>query len=244
MLNFEALLVLVTFVTGVTWVFDWRRRRRGHTGPVSWWVDFSRSVFPVILAVLVIRSFIIEPFRIPSGSMMPTLEAGDFIVVNKFGYGVRLPVVRQLLVPVGEPSRGDVAVFRYPVDPSQDYIKRVVGVPGDELSYQNKQLIVNGVPVPMEELGRWGADPDFHLREEQIGEHWHQLLIHDRAGDRDFVFEVPEDHFFVMGDNRDRSSDSRFWGPVHRDHFVGEAFMIWMSWNGGINWGRLGNRIH
>lgn len=243
MINFEAVLVLVTLLTGVTWAFDKRRRRRGYTGGMSWWVDFSRSVFPVILAVLVIRSFIIEPFRIPSGSMMPTLEAGDFIVVNKFGYGLRLPVGRQLIVPMGNPERGDVAVFRYPVDPSQDYIKRVVGLPGDELVYRNKQLSINGEPVPTKALGRWQGDPEFLLREEQIGEISHQLLVFDESGGREFSFEVPADHYFVMGDNRDRSSDSRFWGPVHRDHFVGEAFFIWMSWNGGINWGRLGQRI-
>lgn len=244
MINFEAVLVLVTLLTGVTWVVDWRRRRGGYTGPVSWWVDFSRSVFPVILAVLVIRSFIVEPFRIPSGSMLPTLEAGDFIVVNKFGYGLRLPVGRQLVVPVGDPARGDVAVFRYPVDPSQDYIKRVVGVPGDQLVYRDKALTINGETVPVEELGRWSEDADFLLRQERIGDQWHQLLIHAQSNAREFTFEVPADHFFVLGDNRDRSSDSRFWGPVHRDHFVGEAFLIWMSWNGGINWGRLGNRIH
>ncbi len=243
MINFEAVLVLVTLLTGVTWAFDKRRRRRGHTGEPSWWVDFSRSVFPVILAVLVIRSFIIEPFRIPSGSMMPTLEAGDFIVVNKFGYGLRLPVGRQLVVPMGDPARGDVAVFRYPVDPSQDYIKRVVGLPGDELVYRNKQLSINGELVPTQEMGRWEGDPEFLLREEQIGETWHQLLVFGERAGREFSFEVPEDQYFVMGDNRDRSSDSRFWGPVHRDHFVGEAFLIWMSWNGGINWGRLGQRI-
>ena len=243
MMNFEAVLVLVTLLTGVTWVFDWRRRRRGYTGAVSWWVDFSRSVFPVIFAVLIIRSFIIEPFRIPSGSMMPTLEAGDFIVVNKFGYGLRLPVGRQLLVPMGDPERGDVAVFRYPVDPSQDYIKRVVALPGDELVYRNKQLSINGDPVPTKALGRWEGDPEFLLREEQIGKNWHQALVFNERGGRDFSFEVPENHYFVIGDNRDRSSDSRFWGPVPRDHFVGKAFFIWMSWNGGINWGRIGERI-
>ncbi len=244
MLDFELLLVLVTTVSGVIWIYDRLRRRwRAPGEKVSWLVDLGRSLFPVILIVLVIRSFVVEPFRIPSGSMLPTLEAGDFILVSKFGYGLRLPVTHDLVVPVGDPERGDVAVFRYPVEPSQDYIKRIIGMPGDTVSYIDKQLIINGDPLPVEALGRWSGDADFNQLRESINGDWHQALVHTRSPARDFSFTVPDDHYFVMGDNRDRSSDSRFWGPVPRDHLVGRAFFIWLSWNGGPNWSRIGNVI-
>lgn len=244
MLNFELLLVVLTVVSGLVWVFDrFQRKRRSPGAAVNWWVDLGRSLFPVILIVLVVRSFVIEPFRIPSGSMLPTLEVGDFIVVNKFGYGLRAPVTRDLLVPVGEPERGDVAVFRYPVDPSQDYIKRIVGLPGDEVTYFGKRLIINGEAVPVESLGGWQDRDSLRLFREQLGDDWHRVVIDDTAPDRGFSLTVPEDKFFVLGDNRDRSSDSRFWGPVPRDHMVGQAFFVWLSWDGGPNWSRMGRRI-
>lgn len=244
MLDFETLLVVLTGVTGVVWGWDrWRRRRRDPDARVSWWVDLARSLFPVILIVLVVRSFVVEPFRIPSGSMIPTLHVGDFILVNKFSYGLRLPVGHQLIVPLGDPERGDVVVFRYPRDPSQDYIKRIVGLPGDRLRYADKRLTINGEAVPVEALGSWHGDEAVRLFRERLGEQWHRGLVHRGARDRGFTYQVPEGHYFMMGDNRDRSSDSRIWGPVPRDHLVGEAFLIWMSWNGGINWGRLGEVI-
>ncbi len=244
MLDFELLLVVLTAVSGVIWVYDrFRRRHRAADAKVSWLVDLGRSLFPVILIVLVIRSFVVEPFRIPSGSMLPTLEAGDFILVSKFGYGLRLPVTHQLIAPIGDPERGDVAVFRYPVEPSQDYIKRIVGMPGDTIGYVNKRLVINGEPVPVESMGPWIEDADFTEFRERLGDGWHQALVHSQSSVRDFSFTVPEDHYFVMGDNRDRSSDSRFWGPVPRDHLVGRAFFIWLSWNGGPNWSRMGDVI-
>lgn len=243
-MDFETLLVVLTLLTGVIWGWDrWRRRHRDPEAKVSWWVDLARSLFPVILIVLIVRSFMVEPFRIPSGSMMPTLLSGDFILVNKFSYGLRLPVGHQLIVPVGDPERGDVVVFRYPRDPGQDYIKRIIGVPGDRLRYEDKRLHINGEAVPVESLGAFSGDEAVRLFRERIGEAWHRMLVHEGARDRDFTYEVPDGHYFMMGDNRDRSSDSRIWGPVPRDHLVGEAFLIWMSWNGGINWGRLGNVI-
>lgn len=244
MLDFEAIIVVVTLLSGVVWGFDrLRRRHRAADAGVSWWVDLGRSLFPVLLIVLIVRSFIVEPFRIPSGSMLPTLEAGDFILVNKFGYGLRLPVVHSLIAPVGDPDRGDVAVFRYPVEPAQDYIKRIIGLPGDRVSYQNKRLTINGEVLPTERLGDWGQDGSFELIREQIGDEWHEALIDQQSPARGFSYTVSQGEYFVMGDNRDRSSDSRFWGPVPRDHLVGKAFFIWLSWNGGPNWGRMGNVI-
>lgn len=244
MLDFEAIIVVVTLVSGVVWSFDrLRRRHRAADAKVSWWVDLGRSLFPVLLIVLIVRSFIVEPFRIPSGSMLPTLESGDFILVNKFGYGLRLPVAHTLIAPVGDPDRGDVAVFRYPVEPAQDYIKRIIGLPGDTVAYQNKRLTINGEVLPIERLGEWGPDDSFAVIREQIDADWHEALINQLSPARGFSYTVPEGEYFVMGDNRDRSSDSRFWGPVPRDHLVGRAFFIWLSWNGGPNWGRIGNVI-
>ncbi len=245
MLDFEFVLVLLTAVSGVIWGWDRWRRRRAHTthAPVSWWVDLGRSLFPVIIIVLVIRSFVVEPFRIPSGSMLPTLEAGDFILVNKFGYGLRAPVGHQLIMPIGEPERGDVAVFRYPRDPGQDYIKRIIGLPGDEIVYLNKRLRINGEVLPVERLGPWSTDASFARLREQIDGDWHAVLTHAQSSNPGFSLTVPAGEFFVMGDNRDRSSDSRFWGTVPRDHLVGKAFFIWLSWNGGPNFERIGTII-
>jgi len=251
--DFELMLVILTTVTGIVWAWDlWRRR--GAEQPVSqqqvaWWVDLSRSLFPVILAVLVIRSFLFEPFRIPSGSMIPTLYNGDFILVNKFTYGLRLPVIHTKILPLGEPARGDVVVFRYPLDPSQDYIKRVIGLPGDVIAYRNKQIFVNGEPVALQPLGRYtGPDQDGPavLLREMLDGVEHPIVLHADAEDRRFEYRVPAGHYFVMGDNRDRSSDSRFWGPVPESNLVGKAFLVWMSWSPEafrINWERIGDRI-
>ncbi|HEX5514749.1 MAG TPA: signal peptidase I [Gammaproteobacteria bacterium] len=255
--DFELLLVILTAITGVVWGWDkWRSRgverqtaeEAAPTG-LAWWTDLARSLFPVILAVLVIRSFLFEPFRIPSGSMIPTLFNGDFILVNKFSYGVRLPVLHKEIVNLGRPERGDVIVFRYPLNPAQDYIKRVIGLPGDKIVYRNKQLYVNGDPVRQLDLGRYigpEQEADALLRREWLGDAVHPIVLHTDSPDRDFSYVVPADSYFVMGDNRDRSSDSRFWGPVPAQNLVGRAFLVWMSWNPdefGINWKRIGNRI-
>ena len=219
-----------------------------------WWLDWTAGLFPVILAVFVLRSFLFEPFKIPSGSMIPTLLIGDLILVNKFTYGVRLPVLNTKLTDGTPPQRGDVMVFRYPPKPSLDYIKRVVGVPGDEVAYLNKQLTINGQPV------KKAAVPDFFdedvMRyfkqyEETLGTHRHRLLNDDsrRAGLSEaevmefpnqqncrysvegVVCKVPEGHYFMMGDNRDNSQDSRYWGFVPDRNIVGKAFLIWMNFS-------------
>ena len=275
--DFPAIMVSAVFITGIIWALDallWAPKRRlaaeqltagGATGadedfsaakaavlkePVV--VEYARSLFPVILVVLLLRSFLVEPFRIPSGSMMPTLLVGDFILVNKFAYGIRLPVADTKIIDVGEPSRGDVMVFRYPKNPSVDYIKRVIGLPGDRIAYYNKQVFVNGVPAAQEMIEPYqgigagvamsGADV---LSEDLQGVH-HQILIDKNKGTLEGEFVVPDGHYFVMGDNRDNSNDSRYWGFVPEENLVGKAFMIWMNWDSqanGISWERIGNSI-
>jgi signal peptidase I len=274
--NFPAFLVLATLVTGLIWLLDAlllapRRRRlavadadgRVRPAPESVVVEYAKSFFPVILAVLLLRSFLVEPFRIPSGSMMPTLLVGDFILVNKFAYGLRWPVLDSKFLEIGDPQRGDVAVFRFPKDPSTDYIKRLVGVPGDTILYRNKTLYVNGAPVPQKEVGRYvgvgsGAGQTGYLEaQEDLTGREHDILVNPMAPDlppgcRVLAFgpiTVPEGHYFAMGDNRDNSNDSRCWGLVPDKNLVGKAFAIWMNWDGQrdgfpIDWGRLGTVVH
>ena len=215
-------------------------------------VEYARSFFPIILIVLLLRSFLMEPFRIPSGSMMPTLLVGDFILVNKYTYGIRLPVVNKKIIDMNAPQRGDVVVFRYPKDPSLDYIKRVVGLPGDRIGYVQKQVYVNGKPVEQEAKGSYtglGAGLSMsgaELRIERLGGAAHDILIVPNQASIEGEVKVPAGHYFVMGDNRDNSNDSRFWGFVPEENLVGKAFMIWMSWdsaNGGVGWNRIGMHV-
>ena len=207
-------------------------------------VDYSRSFFPVLLFVLVIRSFIFEPFRIPSGSMMPTLLQGDFIFVKKYAYGLRLPVTETKFVETGEPERGDVVVFRLPTDSNVNYIKRVIGLPGDTLRYERHTLTINGEEVPLtQHPDATALNPRFV---EQLGEREHEILITSPGYTRnDGVFVVPEGHYFVMGDNRDNSRDSRFIDSIPETHLVGEAVRIWMHMDGlsWPRWDRIGTKI-
>lgn len=217
-----------------------------------WWLDWTAGLFPVIIAVFFLRSFLFEPFKIPSGSMIPTLLVGDLILVNKFTYGIRLPVINTKITTGTSPQRGDVMVFRYPPKPSLDYIKRVVGVPGDTVAYVNKRLTVNGEPVATQALPEY-FDEDamryFKQYEEVFGLKKHRLLNDDRqpafvAGIEDFIgrdacrytvegvtCKVPEGHYFMMGDNRDNSLDSRYWGFVPEANIVGKAFFVWMNFS-------------
>lgn len=248
-INFPLLLVVLTGTAGVIWLIDaWffrarRQERYAQSGSRKsaedaadandpdqpWLAEVSRSFFPILLVVLVLRSFLVEPFQIPSGSMLPTLEVGDFILVNKFTYGLRVPVAHWEMVDFGDPERGDIMVFRYPMDPSMNYIKRVVGTPGDRIAYEGKQLYVNGDPVSSRFVASVGSDD---LHRETLGEHSFKALYAHRKTDPDAEgqWTVPEGHYFVMGDNRDNSRDSRYWGMVPDDHVVGEAFAIWMHW--------------
>jgi signal peptidase I len=271
--DFPALLVGATLFTGLAWALDAavlapRRRRRAAamvqggaaqdseqvagTLKEPTWIEYCKSFFPVILAVLLLRSFLVEPFRIPSGSMMPTLLVGDFILVNKFAYGIRLPVLHTKIVEVGEPQRGDVVVFRYPKDPSVDYIKRVIGVPGDTVRYTNKVVYINDEPVGQVPAGVYigkGSGVSMSgasVRREQLGEVRHEILVMPRTPGVEGEYLVGEDEYFVMGDNRDNSNDSRYWGTVPETNLVGKAFRIWMNWDsakGGIDWDRIGMKI-
>jgi signal peptidase I len=216
----------------------------------------------VIFAVLILRSFLVEPFRIPSNSMMPTLLTGDFILVNKFAYGLRLPMLNYKIVEIGNPQRGDVVVFKYPENPRIDYIKRVVGLPGDEINYRDKTIFVNGEPVIQLPVGSFSGEGSgiemtgAKQSLEHLGEINHVILTLFGAPDSPSNCQVlalgpimvPPNQYFVMGDNRDNSRDSRCWGFVPEDHFVGKAFAIWMHWDMARNgfpilWSRLGNGI-
>jgi signal peptidase I len=203
-------------------------------------VEYARSFLPVLIVVLVLRSFLVEPFQIPSSSMVPTLEVGDFILVNKFIYGIRLPVVRTKVIDVSEPQRGDVMVF-FPPDDPRYFIKRVIGLPGDEIRYKNKTLYINDEPVHKELLAELPVGrKEYRLYEEQMDgvKHTIKVNLHDRAMQRgivgdinDFAIEVEPGHYFMMGDNRDNSSDSRVWGMVPEQNIVGKAFAVWMHWD-------------
>ena len=271
--DFPALLVGATLFTGLAWALDAAflapRRRQKAAGLVQGgiaqdsdqvaitlkeptWIEYCKSFFPVILAVLLLRSFLVEPFRIPSGSMMPTLLVGDFILVNKFAYGIRLPVVNTKIIEIDEPERGDVVVFRYPKDPSVDYIKRVVGLPGDTVRYANKVVYVNGQPAGQVPAGVYlGKGSGVSMsgaskRREQLGDLQHDILVMPRTPGVQGEYVVAEDEYFVMGDNRDNSNDSRYWGTVPEENLVGKAFRIWMNWdsaNGGVDWDRIGMKI-
>ena len=261
-MNFALLLFSLLVVTGVVSAMDLvyfgKHRAAGTKEP--WWIEYPKSFFPVILIVFLLRSFLVEPFKIPSGSMIPTLLVGDFILVNKYTYGIRLPVINKKIVDINEPARGDVMVFRYPDDPSVDYIKRVVGLPGDKVTYANKRLAINGREVPLKEAG------DFLLKDkieylkqytETLGTVEHPILVDmsDAGGvpyvkqfpqrenciynNSGFMCTVPAGHYFMMGDNRDNSSDSRVWGFVPEANIVGKAFFIWFNFSELRRFGRF-----
>ena len=273
-IDLELILVIGVLLTGGVWWLDkvWlgparRKKVMEEANPATrpkngasvrkpykdpWYVEYSRSFFPVLLIVLILRSFLAEPFRIPSGSMMPTLLVGDFILVNKFAYGLRLPVLNTKIWGAGEPNRGDVAVFRFPKNPSDDYIKRIVGLPGDHIAYYDKVLYINGEPMKQLPVGRYeGVGSGSVMNGAQVNEEVLEQVNHDILikGDQLNVegeYVVPPKHYFVLGDNRDNSNDSRFWGFVPEEYLVGKAFIIWLNWDikGGVfDIARIGNRI-
>ncbi len=263
--DFSALLVFLTFLSGIIWLLDSlffaaKRNNQKKTAvkddaegseelKLPLIVEYAKSFFPVFFIVLILRSFIFEPFKIPSGSMMPTLLIGDFILVNKYDYGLRLPVVHYKIIKNKTPARGDIVVFRYPEDPSIPFIKRIVGLPGDKVSYYNKTLYINDVSVTQVLNGRYNAYGSgfmmdgASLRVENLEDVKHEILVSPNRSSQELETVVPEGQYFVLGDNRDNSKDSRYWGFVPDENLVGRAFMIWMNWdgeNGGIDFKRIG----
>lgn len=272
-MDFSLIMFIALVITGMIWgvdslLFAPRRRRRiaelrqaevasdtiekAAREPLL--VEYSRAFFPVILLVFLLRSFLIEPFRIPSGSMLPSLLIGDFILVNKFTYGLRLPILNHKVRDIGEPHRGDIVVFRFPANPSDNYIKRVVGLPGDRIKYKEKELYVNGklmerVEFPDSFMYRDSSEREIQAKQyrENLNGVEHAILLSADRQQEPMEFVVPAAHYFVMGDNRDYSNDSRYWGYVPEKNLVGKAFLIWFSWDaangGGVNWSRIGSKI-
>jgi signal peptidase I len=255
-MNFALVMFILLAVMGGIWLVDklFFLKRRAKEAKEPWWVAYSKSFFPVILAVFLLRSFLVEPFKIPSGSMIPTLLVGDFILVNKYTYGIRLPILNIKIADISQPQRGDVMVFRFPMDTSTDFIKRVIAIPGDKISYKNKQISINGHAIEMTSKG----DYDYvesglnyikaERYEERLGDSLHSILVDPNRpvislmGVKQFPFigncaynvegftcTVPEKHYFMLGDNRDSSHDSRYWGFVPEQNIVGKAMLIW--WN-------------
>ncbi|MCG8380242.1 MAG: signal peptidase I [Proteobacteria bacterium] len=269
--DFAALLVFLTFVSGFIWLFDslffapGRRADQSLSDKATTTandekeepklpllVEYAKSFFPIFLIVLILRSFIFEPFKIPSASMMPTLLIGDFILVNKYDYGLRLPVLHTKFWENKKPERGDIVVFRSPKNPAIPFIKRVVGLPGDKIAYYDKTLYINDISVTQILNGRYNAVgagkgmDGVSLRLENLGNIQHEILIDPDRRSQELETRVPESHYFVLGDNRDNSRDSRFWGFVPDENLVGRAFMIWMNWdgkNGGVDFSRIGTMI-
>ncbi|NKB37005.1 MAG: signal peptidase I [Gammaproteobacteria bacterium] len=272
--DFSALLVLLTFASGLIWGIDslfYAKARRSdenkqgiaekedHQIPEPLLVDYARSFFPVFFIVLILRSFLFEPFRIPSASMMPTLMIGDFILVNKYEYGIRLPVLNNKIIKNKTPQRGDIIVFRYPEDPRIPFIKRVVGVPGDKIAYFNKTLYINGVADGQKNISVYQDDGPgwqmngWQLLSTQTGEIEHEILHNHHSPSKTVEEIVPEGHYFVLGDNRDNSKDSRFWGFVPDENLMGRAIYIWMNWSNtrwwhipswDVEWSRVGIPIN
>lgn len=273
-INFELILVLIVLLTGVICLIDvsYFARKRHHaemqltTTPdilqraklekqatMSKLVEYSRAFFPVLLLVLLIRSFLVEPFRIPSGSLEPTLIPGDFILTNKFAYGLRLPVLHDKIFNIGEPKVGQIFVFRSPPNTQIDFIKRVIGVPGDKISYIDKVLYINGVMQPQTDLGPVlykddeGNNATVEMKSEVINGVKHNIYVLNDKPAEDFTLIVPPGSYFAMGDNRDFSWDSRYWGFVPEKNLIGKAVMVWLSWDGDkykIRWNRIGKVIN
>ncbi len=262
-MNFALILFIALVVTGGIWLIDalFTGKGRAQEAKLPMLVDYSKSFFPVILIVFLLRSFLVEPFKIPSGSMLPTLLIGDFILVNKFEYGIRLPVINEKIIALNDPQRGDVMVFRYPKDPSLDYIKRVVGTPGDVVEYKDKRLTINGQPSSYAPDGKfeYTASGLNYVRgdmwQEQLGKHRHiamtlqdepPIRVYEVDGnfpyrencsynDNGFKCTVPAGHYFMLGDNRDASNDSRYWGFVPDANIVGRAFFVWWNFDDFLN---------
>ena len=251
-MNLALFLLILSVFTGVIYLLDvlfWSKKRSSRQKPRRI-IEYSRSLFPIFFGVLLVRSFLFEPFRIPSGSLEPTLLVGDFLVVNKFAYGLRLPVWDKKIVNISSPKRGDIVVFRWPPHPKYDFIKRVIGIPGDVVSYHHKILTINGKKAPQDFIQYTIDESSAHPvseYQENLDSVIHKIYRRSDVPGTEFEITVPPNQYFVMGDNRDDSADSRYWGFVHDDYLRGKAIFTWLSWNKkewNIRWSRLGRIIH
>lgn len=253
-MNFALILLVCMVISGFFLIIDklYLAKQLGPRSLLSKLIEQVGSFFSVFVLVFVLRSFIIEPFRIPSSSLEPTLLVGDFVAVNKFNYGLRFPVLDKKMINIGEPSRGDVVVFSWPPNEKFDYIKRVIGLPGDKIGYHNKVLTVNGVVAKQSVIKMTsfidgsGKLQSVELREEDLEGVKHKIYINPANPVYDLDVTVPADNYFVMGDNRDHSGDSRYWGFVPNKNLRGRAFIKWMSWDSMLNrlrWSRIGRFI-
>lgn len=252
-INFAATLTVLVFGSGVVALIDLlfcrrARLKQNYREPLI--VEHARSFFWILLFVWVVRSFVIQPYRVPTPSLQPTVQPGDFLVVNQFAYGLRFPVLNTELVKIGEPKRGDIALFYYPVDPSFVFVKRVIGVPGDHIEYKHKVLYVNGQEMKQTDLGLVVDGALVHEKEEDLAGVKHKIYLSTGPLGQpmlgDFSVDVPEGAYFMMGDNRDGSDDSRAWGFVPQANLIGKAFGIWMSWDAllhRIRWERIGEAV-
>ena len=249
-IDLEFILVLLIFVSFL-FIFLNKKNINEKNKILGWLNRQAKSFLPILLIVLFLRSFLAEPFRIPSGSMLPTLLIGDYILVNKYEYGIKLPITKTQVIEISKPQRGDVVVFRYPANEKINFIKRVIGIPGDKIKYIGKKVYVNDVEyiknkqVTHQYIDDFGREELDIFIENQDNKKYH-ILNDNMSPANDDEFEVPEKHYFVMGDNRDHSSDSRYWGFVPEENLVGEAFLIWMSFNSknfSLKYNRIGNTI-
>jgi signal peptidase I len=258
-IDFTFYLTLAVIITGIIALLDvlfWAKKRRLTGAKQSLIVEYARAFFPVLLIVLLIRSFIAQPYRVPSSSLAPSILPGDFIAVKQYAYGLRLPVLNTKIVEVSEPKRGQIFLFRYPVDPNITYVKRVIGLPGDHIVYKNKVLYINGVEAKqkllksthyIDENGVYFTE---NLMEEDLDGVKHQIFVQPEGGEtQDIDVVVPPGHYFAMGDNRDNSGDSRAWGFVPEANLIGQAFWVFMSWDANasgvdkIRWNRIGTKV-
>ena len=256
--DFSAILAILSLISGGIWLVDYlffakerlsiqKENLEEAKDPIL--VDYAKSFFPIFLIVLLLRSFLVEPFRIPSGSMIPTLLVGDFILVNKFEYGLRLPLFNKKIFDVRKPELGDVVVFRFPLDPTTPFIKRIAGLPGDKIVYSGKKLLINDIPIKQKDLGSFMGvrSATKHtgdmLLSEELGIEPHQIIRTRNSYGFSGEYEVPQGYYFVLGDNRDNSRDSRFWGFVPEENLIGKAFYIWLNWDGKPNLSRSGTQI-
>lgn len=254
-LNFELILFYAVAITGLLYLLDviFLKHKRKKHAKLPLLIDYAHSFFPVLLIVFLLRSFLFEPFRIPTGSLIPSLLIGDFILLNKFDYGIRLPVIQKKILNINEPKRGDIMVLHWPPNPSYYFIKRVIGLPGDKVSYINKELTINGQKIPQtfvrntEQDEGEGTLSSVVEKQENLFGVKHDIDIYPGKASRDYIdVVVPEGMYFVMGDNRDVSADSRYWGFVPEENIVGKAVLVWMSWDSAknaIRWNRLGKII-